>query len=284
MPEQPQAAPNADEIANWNGAVGQRWTELQDVTDAMFAPLTEIVMAAAAAKPGERVLDIGCGCGATVLELARRVGPTGRVLGVDVSEPMLARAAERSAALANVELVLADASTHRFPATFDLVFSRFGVMFFDDPVAGFANIRAAMAPGGRLVAAVWRAFAHNAWVQVPWHAALPLLPPQPAAIPGAPGQFAFADPDHVRAVLDQAGFSDIVLAPHDPPIPMTGPGEAALAAERMTRISVVSRALSQADPELRGPVTAAIADAFARRETTAGLTLGGAIWLVSARR
>ncbi len=185
--------------------------------DRLFAGITEQAIAVAAPAPGERVLDIGCGCGATVLALATRVGANGHVLGVDVSAPMLEVARRRVAAdgLSQAEVLLADAATHRFAAgQADLIFSRFGVMFFDAPVEAFINLRQALATGGRLFFACWRPFKHNDWFAVPFKAVVPHLPPQEKPEPDAPGPFAFADPERVT-ILGLAGFSDVAIRPVD---------------------------------------------------------------------
>ncbi len=282
MSETATAEPNADQVAYWNSDVGQNWATFQDEIDAMFAPLTQVVLDRAAARLGENVVDIGCGCGATVIELARRVGPQGSVLGVDVSAVMLARAAERIVGLHPARLIEADASTHPFARTANLVFSRFGVMFFDDPVAAFANIRQALAPGGRLVMAVWRPLADNDWANVPLGAALPHLPPQAPSDPHAPGPFAFADPNRVGGILAEAGFSAIAVDSHDTTIVMGGPGEAALAAARAMRIGPVARAVRDADQPSHDAAEAAIRAEFTRRQGPDGVVLGGAIWLISA--
>ena len=191
----PAESNNAAQVAYWNDKAAVTWTALQDRLDAMFAPLTLRALDAASPKPGDHVVDIGCGCGATVLELASRVGPEGSVLGVDVSKPMAARARERIAAakLGNAQIQVSDASVHNFEAgRADLLFSRFGVMFFADPSAAFTNLRRALRPGGRLLFAAWRPMAENSWFSVPLAAAADLLPPSPPLEPDAPGPFAFA--------------------------------------------------------------------------------------------
>ena len=282
MSETATAEPNADQVAYWNSEVGHRWARLQDEIDAMFAPLTQAALDRAGARLGENVVDIGCGCGATVIELARRVGPQGSVLGVDVSAVMLARATERIAGLHPARLIEADASVHPFARTANLVFSRFGVMFFDDPVAAFANIRQALAPGGRLVMAVWRTLADNPWASVPLAAALPHLPPQPPPDPLAPGPFAFADAARVRAILTEAGFSSIAIDAHDTMIRLGDPDDAATAASRAMQIGPVARAARDADQPARDAAEAAIRADFTRRQGAEGLSLAGGIWLVSA--
>src|SRR5260370_18482697 len=183
---------NTAQIAYWNDKIAITWTTFQEHIDTVFAPLTAVALDAAAPATGERVIDVGCGSGATVLELARRVGPTGHVLGLDVSEPMSAQARERIAAeqLRNAEVLVHDAATCVFPRSdTDLLFSRFGVMFFADPEAAFANLRLAMRPGGRLLCMAWRPLAENPWFSVPLQAARALLPPQPPPEPNAPGPF-----------------------------------------------------------------------------------------------
>jgi SAM-dependent methyltransferase len=277
---------NAAQIAYWNDRAAVTWTEMQDRIDAMFAPLTAKAMDAAAAAQRERVVDVGCGCGATVLELARRVGPGGHVLGVDVSQPMAARARERiaGAGLGNARVLVSDASEHSFePGSADLLFSRFGVMFFADPEAAFANLRRAIRPGGRLLFAAWRPMAENEWFSVPFAAAESLLPPSPPPEPDAPGPFALADPDRVRRILGGAGWSGIVLTRQDIPMRLAGPGQIAEAAEFATRVGALARALVDASPEVKRHVTEAIAKALPPYDSPSGICLSGSVWFASAR-
>jgi SAM-dependent methyltransferase len=277
---------NAAQIAYWNDRAGVTWTALQDRIDAMFTPLTAKAMDAAVPAPGERAVDVGCGCGATILELARRVGPEGRVLGVDVSEPMATRARERIAAagLGNARVLVSDASAHAFePGSADLLFSRFGVMFFADPRAAFANLRRAIRPGGRLLFAAWRPMAENEWFSVPYEAAGSLLPPSPPPEPDAPGPFAFADPDRVRRILGGAGWSEVVLTRQDIPVRLAGPGQIIDAAEFTTNIGALARALADAPPDLKRHAAQAIAEALPAYDGPAGICLSGSVWFVSAR-
>jgi len=277
---------NTAQIAYWNDRAAVTWTAMQDRLDAMFTPLTAIALDAAAPAAGERVIDIGCGCGATVLELARRVGPDGRVLGVDVSEPMAARARERIAAagLSNADVKVSDASTHAFaPAQADLLFSRFGVMFFADPPAAFANLRHGLRPAGRLLFACWRPMADNQWFLVPAQAAAHLLPPTPPMEPDAPGPFAFADADRVSRILSTAGWSDVVLTRQDVPMRLAGPGQLAEAADFATRVGGLARALADATPEAKARAAEAIAAVLPAYDGPNGICLTGSIWLVSAQ-
>ena len=284
MSDHQDAASNAAQIAFWNEQAGENWTAFQEHLDRVFAPLTAIAMGAAAPMAGEHVLDTGCGCGATTLELARLVGPTGHVLGLDVSQPMATRARERIAAagLTNAEVLIADASTASLPAV-DLLFSRFGVMFFADPVAAFANLRRAMRPSGRLLCAVWRPLAENPWFHVPLTAVRDLLPPQPPPEPFAPGPFAFADSERVTGLLAQAGWRDVDMTPHNVAMPMALRNEIAQATEFAMRIGAVARLLAEADPELRTRAQAAIAQAMQAHNGPEGIVLVGSIWLLSAR-
>ena len=171
---------NEAEITYWNSAAGRHWVERQQSQDIVLGPILQATLERAQPRQGERVVDIGCGTGASSIALAERVGPSGQVLGVDVSAPMLARAAERLPPGAPVKFVRADATTYRFePAAFDLLFSRFGVMFFAEPARAFANLRTALKPSGRLAFACWRKFDENPWLQVPLRAALEHVPPLP---------------------------------------------------------------------------------------------------------
>jgi SAM-dependent methyltransferase len=198
---------NEAEITYWNSAAGRRWVERQQSQDVVLGPILQATLERARLRQGERVVDIGCGTGASSIALAERVGPSGQVLGVDVSAPMLARAAERLPPGAPVNFVRADATTYRFEsAEFDLLFSRFGVMFFAEPARAFTNLRTALKPSGRLAFACWRKFDENPWLQVPLRAALEHVPPPPRPGPEDPGPFAFASEQRVHGILSDAGF------------------------------------------------------------------------------
>jgi SAM-dependent methyltransferase len=211
------SAANAAQVAYWNETAGRTWADFQDPIDRQIRPLGLAAMQRLAPAPGEQVVDVGCGCGDTSLELARRVGPEGGVLGLDISAPMLevARSRAEAAGLRNLTFHEADAQTAALPGGRDAVFSRFGVMFFADPTAAFANLRSALRPGGRLGFVCWRPLAENLWMRLPAETAAGLVPPAPPPEPGAPGPFAFADPDRVRRILAEAGFTGIDLTPHD---------------------------------------------------------------------
>ena len=281
------ATPNADQLAYWNGEAGTRWATLQERLDRLFAGITEQAIASAAPTPGERVLDIGCGCGATVLALAKGVGAGGHVLGVDISDPMLEIARRRITAgsLPQAGALLADAATHRFePGRTDLIFSRFGVMFFDAPVEAFINLRRALAPGGRLFFACWRPFKDNEWFAVPFRAVVPHLPPQEKPEPDAPGPFAFADPDRVTRILGLAGFSEVAIRPFDTVLTLGRSDDTADTAGFASQVGPVSRALATATDDVqRKAAERALVTALREHDGAEGIRLGAQLWFVSAK-
>ncbi|MFI5022412.1 MAG: class I SAM-dependent methyltransferase [Alphaproteobacteria bacterium] len=278
-------ARNADQIAFWNESGGARWAKHQETLDVVLAPLAEGLLARAAVKPGERVVDIGCGCGATTLLLARAVGPAGHVLGIDVSVPMLARAAGRLPKDGPVELVRADATTYGFPrASFDLLCSRLGVMFFAEPARAFANLRSALKPSGRLRFVAFRAARENPWMMVPLHAAYEHVPRLPQLGPEEPGPFAFASEARVRGILGAAGFAQIELEPYDLELDIAaGRGlEAAVAAA--LEIGATSRAIAGQPPEIRHAVAQSIRAALEPCQRGSAVPLPAAVWFASAAK
>ncbi len=203
---------NREQIEIWNSVFGPRWVAHQERLDRVWGPLGDATIERAAVLPGEQVLDVGCGCGATALQLAAKVGPAGAVVGVDVSAPMLAPAKERTQALgvANVRFVNADASTYALDDAVDLVFSRAGIMFFGDPTSAFTNLRRALRPGGRLAFVCFRDQRQNPCWTVPLAAAATVAKLEPPAAPKGPGVFSLADEDRLRAVVEQSGFVDLI--------------------------------------------------------------------------
>jgi SAM-dependent methyltransferase len=275
---------NAGQIAFWNGDAGQRWTRHQRRIDAAHKAFADAALARLAARPGERIVDVGCGSGATTLALAEAVQGHGFVLGVDVSRPLLGLAAARAGAIPEypIRLVEADAGTYPFePAAFDALFSRFGVMFFADPAAAFANMRRTLKPGGRCVFACWRERRENAWVRVPAEVARRLVELPPAPPPHEPGPFAFADAARVRGILERAGFAEIGFEKCDAPMPMGD--TAAAAASYLVEVGPVATVLHEKnDAALTERVRVALAAELAARGA-GPVTLGGAVWIVSAR-
>lgn len=277
------AEPNAGQIEFWNGPGGRSWVDLQETWDTVLTPVLTAALARADVKAGERVIDIGCGCGASTIALARLVGPGGKVLGVDISQPMLARAAQRRPAGLSIELVLADATTHPFAqGAFDLLFSRFGVMFFAEPARAFANLRSALRPGGRLTFACFRTPRDNPFMMLPLHAAYEHVPPLPKLGPEDPGPFAFAAEERVRRILGQAGFQSIALEPCDLALDLAaGGGLDAAVASTMT-IGATSRALSGQPEQTRAAVAASIRRALEPHVRGSSVPLAAALWLVTA--
>ncbi|MBX3024021.1 methyltransferase domain-containing protein [bacterium] len=283
----PLEGPNAEQITYWNQQAGPTWVAVQASIDQQIRPLGRLAMDRAGLRPGLRVLDVGCGCGDTTIELAARVAPGGEVLGVDISAPMLTRAGQqaRAANVTNARFEIADAQIAQFPAgAFDVLFSRFGVMFFADPAAAFANLRSALRAGGQLAFACWQSMMDNPWMTVPMAAALQHLPPPPIPAPGAPGPFAFADPDHVRGILEAAGFTAVALEPVRMTLSVGGGQDLDATVDFLLRMGPTARALREADdPELPPLVAASVREALRPYQTAAGVQMDSASWIVTAR-
>ena len=269
--------PNAAQLEYWNGPTGQRWAARQKITDRSLQSISAALMSFAAPRNGMRVLDIGCGAGTTTSQLAQTVAP-GRVTGVDISAPMLAVA--RARAEASVDFIEADASTHSFVPEFDLVFSRFGVMFFADPVAAFSHIKTALRRGGKLAFVCWRAFEENDWAFAPYSAARDLLSPQDPPVPYAPGPFAFADGERLKSILEQSGFQRVRLERLDTVMHMGATVEEA--GEEALNLGPLARAASDLDEPTRDKIRARAAAAFEKFKTPAGITPPASCWLVGA--
>ena len=276
--------PNAEQITYWNDQGGPRWVKLQEELDRQLARLGAIVMDKLAIGEGERVLDVGCGCGSTSFQLAERVVARGAVTGVDISTVMLERARERGAGRKNVQFLVADAQTHAFaPASFDVVFSRFGVMFFQDPRAAFANLAQALVPGGRLGFHCWKTLAENPWMTVPFFAALQHVPAPTPPPPNAPGPFAFADADRVRGILTDAGFAEIDFEARSDAMGV-GAGSLDEAVDFALQMGPASIAIREATPETIAKVRASVREALAAHQTPTGVRLATATWVVTARK
>jgi SAM-dependent methyltransferase len=254
-----------------------------DAHDRVLAPVADALFTAAGLAPGEAVLDIGCGCGATTFRAAEAVAPDGFVYGIDVTQAMLDIARRRldSSALTNVTFVAGDAATHSFPLAFDAAISRFGTMFFDDPVTAFANIGRGLRAGGRVCFATWQPLEANEWLAVPGAALLRWIT-IPDFSGGGPGMFAQSDADAITAVLQEAGYTSIELDSVRVGLPL-GPDPQA-AAERLADTGV-GRAALEAVPEPDRPAAlAAVRAALADHAAPEGVRFGGGIWIVTAAR
>ncbi|WP_129645317.1 class I SAM-dependent methyltransferase [Peristeroidobacter agariperforans] len=274
---------NQDQVALWNDASGRTWVEMQPVLDRMLSPFEAPLIEAAFPGQAGRVLDVGCGSGATTLAMAKRLGTSGRCVGVDISGPLLAAARQRAAAdgIDTATFVQADAQTHAFvPGSFDAMISRFGVMFFDAPEAAFDNIRRAMRIGAKLALVAWRSPAENPFMTTAKRAAEPLLTNMPKPDPNAPGQFAFADGNRVRGILQAGGWSDIDVQPLD--------AEGTIAESELlayvTRLGPVGLALREVDEATRARVTEVVHAAFQPYIKNGAAHFGMACWLVTATR
>lgn len=273
--------PNEEQIEHWDGEGGEHWAAEAEAYDRLNRRFAERLVERLAPQPGERVLDVGCGNGALSLALAPLVGA---VVGLDISGPMLATAAGRAeaAGLSNVTFEKGDAQVHRLPeASFDAAVSRFGVMFFEDPAAAFANIRGMLRPGGRLVFACWQTLLLNQWLMVPAGAALAYVPmPDLGGDPNAPGPFSLADPDRVRSVLGEAGWADVGLEEVRAPMNFGATADDAVAFLQGT--DMAATLMKDVDEETKARAWAAVREAVAAYETPDGVLLEGAAWLVTA--
>ena len=276
---------NTAQAEHWNTGDGvAHWITNQARYDRMHAPFTALILDAADLHRGGNVLDVGCGCGGTTLAAARLVAP-GQATGLDLSGPMLARARSdaEAAGLSNAVFQQGDAQVHKLePGTFGTVISRFGVMFFADPVAAFANIRSATRPGGRLVFACWQPLAANQWLLVPGAALAEHLPPPDPAPADGPGMFAFADPDRLRPILAAAGWRDIEITSEHASILVGGGGSVDDAVEFLRTATMGRTMLAGADAATADRALASLRAALTPYADADGVHLGAAVWLVRA--
>jgi SAM-dependent methyltransferase len=280
--------PNLDsrgdtQLAYWDGVGGQHWVRRQEAWDIVLEPVALAAIDRARVESGERIVDIGCGCGATTLMLAERVGSGGHVLGIDVSHSMLARAKARTSSALPVEWALADAANYPFDATYDLLFSRFGVMFFAEPVRAFANLQSALRPGGRLAFACIRTPKENPWMLLPLQAAYRHVPPLPQPGPDEPGPFSLADPVRLERTLTEAGFADLRLEPLDLELDVASGGGLETAVESLLVIGAASRAVEGATPQVREAVAGSLREVLGPYCRGDAVCFPAAIWLVTGR-
>ncbi|AYF77466.1 class I SAM-dependent methyltransferase [Nocardia yunnanensis] len=267
-----------EQSARWNGPSGNAWVDVQDIVLGVLRPLQDILVETARAARPSRVLDVGCGTGATTFAVARALGVP--CTGLDIAEPMITAArinAENDSL--PVDFLLADAQTHPFTPAYDLIISRFGVMFFPDPVAAFTNLRRAARPRGALSCIVWRAPEENPFFTTAERAAAELLPDLPPRIPNAPGQFGLADSDHTTGILSKSGWTDVTLTPLDVPLSMSEPD----LTPYISRLGPVGLALADADDDTRAKVVETIRPAFDDYIDNGEVHFTAACWHLTAR-
>jgi SAM-dependent methyltransferase len=275
-------------INYWNESSGAKWVHNESVLDEQIAPVGSLVMDRTGVAPGERAIDVGCGCGQTCLQLGERVGAAGSVMGIDISAVMLERAAQRARehGLEQVRFANVDAQTHGFePASADLVFSRFGVMFFADPTAAFRNLHSALVPDGRLAFACWQGLDRNPWMLEPVRAAAHLVPLPAPRESSAPGPFSFADPDRVRAILSGAGFRDVELESLERELTVGGGLPLDDAVDFLLQLGPLGAALREAGDAaktLLPKVREAVRGAVEPHSRDDGIHMDSAGWIVTA--
>jgi SAM-dependent methyltransferase len=269
-----------DQAAYWNDEGGRRWVENIERVERMLQPLSQRLLEGAKPAAGEHVLDVGCGGGVTSAAFAEAVGPAGHVTGADVSAVILDVAKQRYGARGNLEFALGDCAALPFaPARFDLLASRFGVMFFPEPGEAFAHLRKAVKPGGRLAFLAWRALDMNPWMGVPVQAAFSVLPRPEPPPPHAPGPFAFADGARLQDLLEGAGWREVRLETVEAMLDL---GDPDMAVQQMIRMGPPAPIFAQADAATQAQVVAAVTRAFAPHVADGRITMRGATWLVHA--
>ncbi|MGE0483949.1 MAG: class I SAM-dependent methyltransferase [Gammaproteobacteria bacterium] len=272
---------DVDQATFWNEDGGRRWVEHIDQLERMLEGMSRVLVEAVAAAPGERVLDVGCGGGPTSAQYAAAVGETGHVLGIDISAVILEVARRRFAEQRNLRFEVADAGTHAFaPGSFDVLTSRFGVMFFPDPPTAFTNLRRALRTGGRLCFMCWRSLDENPWMGAAAAAAFTVIPPPPKPAPGTPGPFSLGRRERVLDILGAAGFADVTLEGVERDITL---GDLDQAVDWLTRMGPAAAPLAEAPAAVRDDAIAAMRAELARHQRNGAVTLPGATWLVRAR-
>jgi ubiquinone/menaquinone biosynthesis C-methylase UbiE len=275
---------NADQIAYWNGPGGQRWAARQQAQDILLAPIADILFDRANPGAGERVIDVGCGSGATTFALAQKVGPTGHVLGIDISGPMLARARQIAPAGLPIDFVLADATIYPFEAeNFDVLVSRFGVMFFAEPARSFANMRKALRPSGRLAFACWREPRENPFFMAPLQAVYQHVPKLPQLGPEDPGPFSFASEQRVRRILSEAGFSSVAMERCNLSLDIAIGRGLDAAVQSALEIGPAARALEGQPPDIVAAAGRSVREVLAAFANGEAVPLPASIWIVTAR-
>jgi len=277
----PEQRPNEEQTQLWNGIAGRAWVAAQPLLDRVLKPFEDLLVKAVAAKSARRVLDVGCGTGATTLAIAELLGANGRCIGIDVSEPMIALARTRAERVdSTAHFICADAQIHAFePADFHMVVSRFGVMFFDDPVGAFANLRHTAKDGAELRFLAWRSPAENPFMTTAERAAAPLLPNIPTREPDLPGQFAFADRRRLTRILEESGWNEIDIRPLD--VSCNFPEKELVC--YFTQLGPLGRVLHEADEQTRTRMIEEVRAAFATYVHGDEVRFDAAGWMVGAR-
>lgn len=278
---------NAEMSEYWNGERGRSWVDRADQFDAQLEIYGLKAVAGLGPQPGDRVLDIGCGAGSTTFEVAQAVGRAGHVTGMDISEPMLELARARAGARGfdNVDFVAADAQVAAAPGEPAAgVVSRFGVMFFADPVAAFTNIATMVRPGGRLAFVCWAGLHNNPWLIVPAVAVADLVPLPPQPEPDAPGPFSFADPQRVQSILDASGWDDVAIEEISDPIYLGGRGTVEDAVDFVVNGSAMAGALEEQGPDAVAEAKRLVGEAIGQQHDGTGVRFSALAHLVIAHR
>ncbi|MBS0417037.1 MAG: class I SAM-dependent methyltransferase [Proteobacteria bacterium] len=272
---------NDEQATLWNGSAGRAWIEVQPLLDAILAPIEDLLVQAVATRSAHRVLDVGCGTGATTRAVARKLGANGEVVGIDISEPMIGVARARAAHDGSTAIfICADAQTRPFePASFDMIISRFGVMFFENAVSAFANLSRAATTDAEMCLFTWRSPAENPFMTTAERAAAPLLPTIPAREPDAPGQFAFCDRERVARILEEGGWADIAIQPVD--IPCAFPEKELV--RYFTQLGPLGRVLHEADEPTRARIIEKVRAAFDPYVHGGEIRFNAACWKIGAR-
>jgi len=278
-----EEGPNAQQEAYWNEVAGPKWVQLSQAINSQIEPIGRAAMERAGVEAGQRVLDVGCGCGHTSIDLARQVGETGEVNGVDLSAPMLAEARSHATDLPQVYFTQADVQVEDLgEGLYDRIFSRFGVMFFSDPQAAFENLHRALAPGGRITFVCWQEIGKNPWMAVPGAAvAQHVTMPAPPA-PHAPGPFAFADAERTKSILEAAGFSGVEYESLEEGLTIGAGMSRSELVDFSLQMGPAGAAMREAEEELRGRLRSAVDEAISPFLVDDRLIMDSAAWVFSA--